>query len=29
VTINDKAENVHIRRDEKGDCRLLEIFTEA
>ncbi len=29
VTINDKAENIRIRRDEKGDCRLLEIFTEA
>jgi uncharacterized phage protein gp47/JayE len=29
VMINDKAENVHIKRDEKGDCRLLEIYMEA
>ncbi|BAI60393.1 conserved hypothetical protein [Methanocella paludicola SANAE] len=29
VTINDKAENVRIKRDEKGDCRLLELFMEA
>lgn len=29
VTINDKPENIHIKRDEKGDCRLLEIFMEA
>jgi uncharacterized phage protein gp47/JayE len=29
VTMNDKAENVHIKRDEKGDCRLLELFMEA
>lgn len=29
VTINDKPENVRIKRDEKGDCRLLEVFMEA
>lgn len=29
VTINDKPENIKIKRDEKGDCRLLEIFMEA
>jgi phage-related baseplate assembly protein len=29
VTVNDKPENIKIKRDEKGDCRLLEIFMEA
>jgi phage-related baseplate assembly protein len=29
VTINDKPDNIRIKRDEKGDCRLLEIFMEA
>jgi uncharacterized phage protein gp47/JayE len=29
VTINDKPENIKVKRDEKGDCRLLEIFMEA